>query len=548
MTETLYGQHGLDTPAAFFAALLIGAAFGFALERAGFGSSRRLAGVFYFKDMAVVKVMFSAMLTAMAGLGLMQALGWIPPEHLHLMETVYGAHVVGGLLFGVGFVMSGWCPGTAAVGLASGKWDALVFLVGSVVGAMIFNESFSRIQPLYNWGLQPEPAFAFGLSTTVFAVGFAVVGVAAFYFSEWVEQRTGSELNYLRSPFLKAFSTGLVALTACLFIFPGERAATHVVARPVIPLTTDSGGTLLSAIASGADHIEPETLASRLVTGDPALTVVDVRQAAEFQRFHIRGAINVPLANLLTSLQGYRNAGDIVLYSNGMTHPAQARDQMVMQGFPNVYLLTDGLQGFLDHCLRPASLYHEPVSAEHADQIATWRAYFLADTSCPPNSFNQSVADHLQPVQCGSIARLNTVDGIYLASQPYPDDLRLAGQAGIKTVVSLRFPDEIDWNEAAVVKRIGLAFIDVPFKKPETLTDEVFDKTRAALNDKSQRPLLLHCHSANRVGAVWLAHRVLDDGVSMTDAEQEATSAGLKSPEYLAKAKDYIARSQNKKP
>ena len=60
MIETLYGRGALDTPIALFAALLIGAAFGFALERAGFGSSRRLSGVFYLKDMAVIKVMFSA--------------------------------------------------------------------------------------------------------------------------------------------------------------------------------------------------------------------------------------------------------------------------------------------------------------------------------------------------------------------------------------------------------------------------------------------------------------------------------------------------------
>ena len=137
--------------------------------------------------MAVIKVMFSAMLTAMLGTGLLMATGWIPAGNLHFMETVYGAHVVGGLLFGVGFVMSGWCPGTAAVGLASGKWDALVFLVGSLVGAVAFNESFAWIKPLYNWGLQSEPQFAFGIPTHLFAFGFAIVGVAAFYFSEWME-------------------------------------------------------------------------------------------------------------------------------------------------------------------------------------------------------------------------------------------------------------------------------------------------------------------------------------------------------------------------
>jgi protein tyrosine phosphatase (PTP) superfamily phosphohydrolase (DUF442 family) len=254
------------------------------------------------------------------------------------------------------------------------------------------------------------------------------------------------------------------------------------------------------------------------------------------------------LVDVIASLEPYRNTGEIVLYSNGMTHPAQARDQMAMRGFSNVYLLTDGLQGFLDHCLRPASLRNEPLPEEDAQQVTTWRNYFLADTTCPPGSLKQLSSDKLQPVTCGSISKLNTLGGIYLASQPFPDDLRLAQQGGVKTVVSLRFPDEIDWDEASVAKQSGMAFIDVPFKAPETLTDAVFDKTRTLLKDSSQRPLLLHCHSANRVGAIWLAHRVLDDGLSLADAEKEATAVGLKSPDYLAKAQDYVSRMQKAKP
>jgi protein tyrosine phosphatase (PTP) superfamily phosphohydrolase (DUF442 family) len=226
-----------------------------------------------------------------------------------------------------------------------------------------------------------------------------------------------------------------------------------------------------------------------------------------------------------------------------MTHPAQARDQLAMRGFTNVYLLTDGLQGFLDRCLRPASLYNEPLTAERADQITTWRNYFLADTSCPPDSLKQLTADKLQPVVCGSIKKLTTLEGIYLASQPFPDDLRLVRQGGVKTVVSLRFPDEIDWDEDAVAQRSGLEFVDIPFKTPESLTDDVFDQTRRLLQDETKKPLLLHCHSANRVGAIWLAHRVLDGGLSLAAAEEEATAVGLKSPEYLTKAQDYIARS-----
>ncbi len=137
MMTTFFGTDQLATPAAFFAALMIGVAFGYVLERAGFGSSRRLAGIFYLRDMTVLKVMFTAVVTAMLGLAFAVGLGWIElGEQVYLIPTVYGAQIVGGLLFGVGFVMSGWCPGTAAVGTASGKLDGLVFLGGAVIGSV----------------------------------------------------------------------------------------------------------------------------------------------------------------------------------------------------------------------------------------------------------------------------------------------------------------------------------------------------------------------------------------------------------------------------
>jgi len=121
MIETFVGSGTLGSPMAFLVSLLIGLCFSFSLERADFGSSRKLAGIFYFRDMTVLKVMFTAMITAMLGLSYIVAFGWILQQSVYLMPTTYGAQIVGGLLFRVGFVISGWCPGTAAAGLASGK-------------------------------------------------------------------------------------------------------------------------------------------------------------------------------------------------------------------------------------------------------------------------------------------------------------------------------------------------------------------------------------------------------------------------------------------
>jgi thiosulfate/3-mercaptopyruvate sulfurtransferase len=83
------------------------------------------------------------------------------------------------------------------------------------------------------------------------------------------------------------------------------------------------------------------------------------------------------MADLPEFLAGRENQGIIVLYSNGMTHPAQTRDALFRMGFTNVYILTDGLAGFLDRILKPASLRTELLSAEQTARINEWRSFFL---------------------------------------------------------------------------------------------------------------------------------------------------------------------------
>lgn len=378
MINTLYGLDTLGTPQAFLLALLVGVGFGFALERAGFSSSRRLSGVFYFTDMAVVKVMFTALITAVLGLSYMVGLGWIQFDQIFLMPTVYGAQIVGGLLFGVGFVMGAWCPGTAAVGLAAGRIDALVFLFGVVGGSILFNESFPMILPLYTAGdVGTQMAYTtVGMSRNGFILVFSLVAVAAFWLSEWAEKARTGRAPYQGSPFLKAFSVVLVALAGGLFLLGPD--TTEAAAKSAAPATPVDEKVLMARVEQGLDHIEPEDIADRLMAGEADLVIVDVRPEAEFNAFHIRGALNVPLAELANTLQPHKNRGQIVLYSNGMTHPAQARDSLQRQGFGNVNLLSDGLVGFRDRCLKPVSLRHEPLTTADAARVNAWRAFFEA--------------------------------------------------------------------------------------------------------------------------------------------------------------------------
>jgi hypothetical protein len=121
-------------------ALLLGLGFGFALERAGFGSARKLTAVFYLYDMAVVKVMFTAIVTTMAGLFLLSAGGWLDLSELYLEPTSYAAQILGGLLFGAGFIVGGYCPGTSLSAAATGRKDGMLFVLGMLAGVMAYAE------------------------------------------------------------------------------------------------------------------------------------------------------------------------------------------------------------------------------------------------------------------------------------------------------------------------------------------------------------------------------------------------------------------------
>ena len=130
-------------------ALALGVGFGFALERAGFGSARKLTAVFYLYDMAVVKVMFSAVVTTMAGLFALSAVGMLDLTQLYLEPTNVTAQIVGGLLFGAGFLIGGYCPGTSMAAIATGRKDGMVFALGMLAGVYAYAEFTPQLDVWY---------------------------------------------------------------------------------------------------------------------------------------------------------------------------------------------------------------------------------------------------------------------------------------------------------------------------------------------------------------------------------------------------------------
>jgi hypothetical protein len=173
-----FGLFGEET--SLLVAFVIGIGFGFFLERAGFGSAKKLVSQFYLDDLAVFKVMFTAIVTALLGVTYLGWMGFLDVSLVYLNPTYLWPMVVGGLVLGVGFVVGGYCPGTSVAATVSGRVDALIYIAGLLAGTLVFAEVFPLIRGFYysgGMGPQTVPGF-FGLpwGVVVFAVVLMALG------------------------------------------------------------------------------------------------------------------------------------------------------------------------------------------------------------------------------------------------------------------------------------------------------------------------------------------------------------------------------------
>lgn len=163
-------------------AAIIGMAFGAALERAGLGDPVKLAGQFYLRDFTVVKVMMSALITAMLGAFWLGRLGLVDLGGFYVPETWLLPQLVGGLIFGVGFVLSGLCPGTSCVALASGRVEGAATMLGLLAGVTLTGLAFPAIETFYDTtarGALTLPELT-GLPYGVVVALVTVMGLAMF--------------------------------------------------------------------------------------------------------------------------------------------------------------------------------------------------------------------------------------------------------------------------------------------------------------------------------------------------------------------------------
>lgn len=184
----LYPQELLSGEFNLLIGFLIGIGFGFALEASGFTNTRKLAGVFYGYDVTVIKVFFTASLTALIGLFLLHYMGWIDITVTFFPKTFWIPTLIGGVIMGLGFIVGGFCPGTSLTAAATGKIDAIVFLVGTMIGIFGFIFSFNMWKNLRTAGNMGKVNIAewLGIKEGLFIFLFVIIAIVTFIvFQKW---------------------------------------------------------------------------------------------------------------------------------------------------------------------------------------------------------------------------------------------------------------------------------------------------------------------------------------------------------------------------
>ncbi|MCU4173490.1 YeeE/YedE thiosulfate transporter family protein [Carboxylicivirga sp. N1Y90] len=276
----------------FILAIIIGIGFGFALEQAGFGSTKKLVGLFYGYDFTVLKVFMTAGVTAMVGVILLNHMELLDVSIIYINPTFLWAALIGGGIMGGGFIIGGFCPGTSVCAAATGKVDGMAFVFGAILGVFAFGESFPLIKDMYyaeNWGdlLVFE---MMGLSREVFGLIMVIGATVIFILVQKIENRVnGKKVPWLKSD-VKKYS---VAVGLAIVVI-------------VLTMITPTRGELMhqrieeSLVSNAADikTMDADKLAYELMHQYYQYNVIDVRSKEAFEKFHIPTAINVPLNEL----------------------------------------------------------------------------------------------------------------------------------------------------------------------------------------------------------------------------------------------------------
>ncbi len=323
--------------------LLVGLAFGATLETAGFGNSKKLAAQFFFKDMTVFKVMFTAIIVAGTLIFLSTAIGlldynlvWVPPTYLW-------PGIVGGLIMGVGFIVGGFCHGTSLVDMATGKIDGVFFVLGVLAGIFLFGETVNSFDVFFNSSYMgrftlPE---LFGLDYGTVLLAIVVMALLMFWGAEKIESAVGGETAQKAPRWAVPAAAGLIALAALTLVIgqPDNQDRWEMIQEEQMVLLDER-----------EVQVSPAELLSLIHDVQIKAVLLDVRDERYFNQFHIHGARRLPADAIVDTARElmFEPANTVfITMSNDETAATEAWKMLKAESLPNVYILDGGVNNWI---------------------------------------------------------------------------------------------------------------------------------------------------------------------------------------------------------
>jgi len=344
---------------------VIGFAFGFTLEMSGFGDSRKLAAQFYFTELTVLKVMFTAIVTAMVLLFGAVSLGILDFSQVWVNPTYLWSGILGGLIMGVGFIVGGFCPTTSLASASTGKIDGMLFMLGGFFGAFLFGETEQYFTNWYNnagyFGrVTLDQVFHLPIGVVVLLV--VLMALFMFWGAEQLERIVGKK-DMTGEPKLRIVGAGALIAFALAVVIIGapslEEKYNKVTFTRTETIPQENADPIVNTLTYSAD----EMLSNRLVFITPAEAFkarynqamnpiyIDVRTEADYNLYHVEGAINIPVDRIeevvpVLLTEPAANSVFIVM-SNDEAAAVKAWKILVASSLSNSYILEGGVNNWI---------------------------------------------------------------------------------------------------------------------------------------------------------------------------------------------------------
>ncbi|MFL7813669.1 MAG: YeeE/YedE thiosulfate transporter family protein [Anaerolineales bacterium] len=337
--ESLIGK-----PLMYLVFLLIGFLFGYVLELSGFNHSPSLAAQFYFRDLRVFKVFFTAIVVAMLMIFLSSAVGLLDYNLIWVNPTYLWSGIVGGLIMGVGFILGGFCPGTSLVALATLKVDGIFFVLGGLVGVFLFGETVDFYKYFFNGSYYGRLTLmdVFHIPTGVVVILVTLMAVFMLWGGEQLEKIYGKK-DPSQAPKARYYGAGVLIVLAVVIAIIGQ------------PTTADRWSRLeplkAEALENRDIYVHPGELLDTFHDHKINLMMIDVRSEADYNLFHLLDAQHIPpeeIPGRIDELIAQPANTVFVLMSNDETTATEVWKTLTAQSVPNVYVLSGGINNWLD--------------------------------------------------------------------------------------------------------------------------------------------------------------------------------------------------------